>query len=114
VKTSTMPTHDTLPKEINRTLTAISLGDDFRDDRTRLARLFGDSRFSWQTGWLSAGGVQHAYVRISGWPPGLLTKACTHLGSRFIVVRTEMGLLDKRRHHPFVIVLISGRRDAGA
>lgn len=110
MKTRPMPVLGTLPTEVSRVLGVVAAQDHYRDDRPLLARLFGAPRFEWQVGWLTADRRQHAFARISGWPPALITEAITHLRGRFVVARAEMGLLDTRRHHPFAIVLISDRK----
>lgn len=106
------------PKETSRALAEFKLATDgmeeFRDTRSVWGRMFGSPRFAWQVGWLTADGVVRTFAHISGWPPGRLTKARVHLGARFVIARAETGFLDKRRHHPFMVVLISGRRDTRA
>lgn len=106
------PALDSLPSEINRALAAVSAKDSFRDDRPLLARLFGSPRFAWEVGWLTVNGQRAAYAQIRGWPPDLIKEAHAYLGARFVIDRTEYGLLDKRRHHPFAIVVISSWKAA--
>lgn len=111
MRTDTTPVLDRLPKEIDRVLYALAQTEAFQDTRPALSRIFGAPKFAWQVGWMTAAGASHVFVHLSGWPPELFTKAKSYLGSRFVVVRAESGLLAKRRPNPFMIVLISGRRD---
>lgn len=102
------------PREIDRFLTGLAATETFReaypDIRSPWQRLFGSPRFTWQTGWLTVDRAATVFVHMSGWPPGLLTEAHARLAAVFNVVRAETGLLDRRRHHPFRVILISGRR----
>ena len=105
---------DVRPGDVDRFLTGLAATDAFMDafpeTRSPLQRMFGSPRFTWQVGWMTVDRQQHVFVHLSGWPPGLLTEARNRLSSAFVVVRAEMGVLDKRRHHPFMVVLVSGRR----
>ncbi len=104
---------DVLPKVVDRFLRGLAQLDEFADTRSTISKLFGVSHFSWQTGWMNFGTGRLTFVQVSAWPPKLLTQTHDRLSRQFVIVRVERGLLDRRRQHPFMVVLISGRRDLG-
>lgn len=102
------------PREVDRFLTGLAASDTFMeaypDIRSAAHRWFGSPRFTWQTGWMTIDRIEHVFVHLSAWPPGLLHEARKRMDGAFVITRAETGLLDRRRHHPFMVVLISGRR----
>ena len=114
MKTNSVASQGVQPREVDRFLTGLAASDTFGtafpDVRSGFQRWFGSPRFAWQTGWMTVDRVQYVFVHLSAWPPGLLHEARTRLQDAFVVSRAESGLLDKRHHHPFMVVLISGRR----
>lgn len=108
------PTQAVEPREVDRFLAGLAATDAFMeawpDTRSAWSKLFGSPRFAWQTGWMAIDRRQHVFVHLTGCPPGLIREAQARLGAVYTVTRAEMGVLDKRSHHPFMVVLISGRR----
>jgi hypothetical protein len=99
-----------IPQLVDRALRVLASQDSFHDDRPSLTRLFGPTYFSWTVGWLTVDRVTHPFAHVCA-PPPRLAEAERFLASRFHVTGVQKGLLDRRRHHPFAIITVSGTKD---